>query len=81
MLALGSLGMAGATEDTLQTLRDKHPQGENFPEARQVDADPVTFSQEDVVRGLKRFKKGSAPGLDGERAEHILLVAGNLNNK
>ena len=81
METLGSLGMAAPSPETADILRDKHPPGNNTHIPRDVDTEAVSFTSGDVAKGLKRFKKGSAPGLDGQRAEHIWVAVGNLNSR
>ena len=80
--ALMSQGMAEDTQQTRDTLQGKFPpaqdQQEHQPQEEGMEA--AEFSKEMVAKALKRFKKGSAPGLDGMRAEHLMQAVGNINN-
>ena len=42
----------------------------------------ISFSQSDVVKAIKSFKKGTAPGPDGLRAEHLkVMLKNNVPNR
>ena len=52
-------------------MRDKHPQAtvpELIPPA---DAQPLKLASDQMQKSLRSFKKGSAPGPSGLRAEHL----------
>ncbi len=81
MQALGSLGMAEHTEETVEELKAKHPQGHTQHIPHEVGDSTITFTGEHTGKALQRFKRGSAPGLDGMRAEHLLQTVGNLKKR
>ena len=75
--ALTSAGMADQTRATEEEMRAKHPaatpdHSSTFQPT--TTAAPMTFSQKDVFKAIKSFKKGSAPGPSGLRPEHIKCV-------
>ena len=52
-----------------------HPQGPRvIPRAEEPDAPSLTFDREHVLKCIKSFKSGSAPGPSGLRAEHIKVA-------
>ena len=80
--ALMSHGMAENTEQTREALRNKHPQAQGplEHEPREEGVEAAEVSRESVLKALKRFKRGSAPGLDGMRAEHLTQAVGSTSN-
>lgn len=72
LVSEGSIAQPG--EDTLSSLRNKHPAPSRqlcFPPPPDLDVDPMTFKAEDVVRALNTFHNGSSSGLDGIRPQHL----------
>ena len=87
--ALSSTGMAEQSAETTATLRSKHPgpsQEEDEERARReseretLETPPMQFDRAQVKKGIKSFKRGSAPGLDGCRAEHLQAMVGNMSS-
>lgn len=85
--ALLSEGVWELDEDVMEQLRKKHPQGEGWKKADQVECAPeegevgeaeeehdvrVTFSEKQVEKALRSFPKGTAAGGSGWRAQHLL---------
>ena len=80
--SLGSLGVVEQNDDTYKKLLNKHPQEESTKEfTHTAPSQPITFSIAQVQKGIKSFKRGSAPGLDGMRAEHLIVIASHLNGR
>ena len=73
--ALTSAGLAQQTRATMNAMKDLHPQGPPLlPSDTEPSSPPLRFSQERVLKGIKTFKAGSAPGPDGLRAEHLKVA-------
>ena len=85
--ALVSEGVWELDEEVKEQLRKKHPQGEGWRKAEQVECAceeqemgeaeeeqdvRVTFSEKQVERALRSFPKGTAAGGSGGRAQHWL---------
>ena len=69
--ALGSQGLAEVNEETVNEMKQKHPQAPVPRLAPLPDAQPLKLTTDQIRKSLKSFKKGSAPGLSGLRAEHL----------
>ena len=77
--ALISGGLAETNSSTVRNMQNKHPlpqQPRTFQPA-DLDLQQISFSQSDVVKAIKSFKKGTAPGPDGLRAEHLKVLRKN----
>ena len=74
MKSLRSYGVAPGSPETLQALRDLHPEGpevpwrDSFPDGIEVDVDIVTEM-------LRSFKKGTASGRSGWSVTHLMECA------
>jgi hypothetical protein len=55
-------------------MKKKHPVANPPTFQPSGDSPQLTFSSEQVLRAVKTFRKGSAPGLDGLRAEHLKVA-------
>ena len=73
--SLLSAGMAQNTRANIKEMKDKHPQE---PVADQVqgplpdqDTPQISLTVDQVVNCIKSFRKGTAPGPSGLRAEHL----------
>ena len=64
--------LAPLNEETYQKLQMKHPQGPTIHLPHTNTPDPLEINSKIVVAQLKRFPKGSAPGLSALSAQHIL---------
>ena len=70
--ALTSSGLADHTPATLRVLKDKHPDPLHpMGQPLTTDHAPLTTSQEEVLKGLTRFPRGTAPGPSGLWPEHL----------
>ena len=84
---LRSEGVWKLDKEIKEQLQDKHPQGEGWKKAEQVEGVAeesqmnedegeqefrVTFSERQVEKALKSFPKGTASGGSGGRAQHWL---------
>ena len=77
---LGSLGMAKQDGDAMAKLREKIPTEGPLPprlSGQENDVSPMQITMATLRLALRRFKRGSAPGPDGARLEHIMEVCGN----
>ena len=73
--SLTSAGMAQHTKETLKVMRDKHPSAQPTPIFQPESNTPqMVFSQAQVFKGIKSFRRGSAPGPSGLRAEHLKVA-------
>ena len=73
--ALSSSGLAQHDRATLQTMRDKHPPSPHPSTFQQeTDTPQMTFTASQGVKAINTFRKGSAPGPSGLRAEHLQCV-------
>lgn len=73
-LLTSECSIAPASEETLISLRSKHPSPSrylDFPPEPNLDSPFLTVSVADVQEALSSFHNGSAAGLDGLRPEHI----------
>ena len=72
--ALTSAGLAEQSPATTRVMKEKHPVA-NFPTfQRSGDSPQLSFSSEEVLKAAKSFRKGSAPGPDGLRGEHLKVA-------
>ena len=69
--ALLSCDLAPCNQDTLQIMKNKHPQAPIPTFTPHPSEPPLQLSTQQVVKGIKSFKKGSALGPSGLRAEHL----------
>ena len=69
--ALMSAGLAEHSPETVRIMRDKHPSAPvpTFQPTR--DSQQLQFNGEQVRKAVMSFKRGTAPGPDGIRAEHL----------
>lgn len=65
---LTSYGVAPVNEDTFEKLKEKHPEGEPIDVPRALPP-PVRVTVKNVEDALNSFKKGSATGPSGARAD------------
>ena len=74
--ALSSAGMAPDTRANRFTLQAKHPAAAARPAdpAPTSDFPQLSFSQNEVEKAARKFRRHSAPGIDGIRTEHIQAV-------
>ena len=70
--ALTSRGIDQHSEQAKAEMRAKHPTGRptEIP-AGDIPAPPIRISASQVKKAIKSFKKGTAPGPDGMRPEHL----------
>ena len=77
---IDSLGIAQANKDTLKEMQTKRPQAEHVPNLTpNPNSQPLQLPSSDILKNIKSFKRGSAPGPSGLRPEH-LKVAVNLSS-
>ena len=70
--ALTSAGMAPPTSANLKTMKEKHPEATSAPLIPpNTDLPQISFTQVEVEKAAKKFRKGSAPGPSGLRPEHL----------
>ena len=70
--SLTSAGLARPDRDTTRIMQSKHPQSARATAFRSSQSSPqMAFSQTTVMKATMSFRKGSAPGPDGLRAEHL----------
>jgi hypothetical protein len=73
--ALTSAGLVEQTQTTTAAMLQLHPQGPRvIPRADEPDTPALSFDKEHVLKCIKSFKAGSAPGPSGLRAEHIKVA-------
>ena len=72
--ALMSAGLAEHTRDTIRIMREKHPAAQRPLFQPSSDAVQLSFNAEQVRKAVMSFRKGSAPGPDGLRAEHLKVA-------
>ena len=73
--ALTSAGLAQKSRTTMATMQALHPQGPLVqPSDAELTIPSMRFSGEQVAKGIKTFKAGSAPGPSGLRAEHLKIA-------
>jgi hypothetical protein len=70
--ALTSRGIDQHSEEAKAEMRAKHPTGRptELPDG-DIPAPPIRISPSQVKKAIKSFKKGTAPGPDGMRPEHL----------
>ena len=77
--ALTSAGLVEQNTATTATMLQLHPQGPRvIPRADEPDTPALTFDREHVLKCIKSFKSGSAPGPSGLRAEHIKVAVNKV---
>ena len=69
--ALVSEGIVDSTPKTIAIMKNKHPQAEIPPMEVGEEVEPLKLTAAQVRESIKSFKKGSAPGPSGMRAEHL----------
>ena len=70
--ALTSAGMAPPTPANVKTMKEKHPEARVQPAPLPTTEVPqLSFSQVEVDKAVKKFRRGSAPGPSGLRPEHV----------
>ena len=73
--ALTSAGMAAHTRANIEVMREKHPPAAGAPRPLPTtDIPQLVFNQVEVDKGVKRFRRGSAPGPTGLRPEHLRVA-------
>ena len=73
--ALTSAGMADHSRAAVAEMKSKHPQPSNPPTFQSSTNTPqMRFTQLEVYKAVKSFKKGSAPGPSGLRPEHLKVA-------
>ena len=72
--ALTSAGLADHTPATIRAMRDKHPTAQPSTFQSSDTSPQLAFTAKQVQRAIKSFRKGSAPGPDGLRAEHLKVA-------
>ena len=73
--ALTSAGMASDTRATREAMKAKHPPARGEPQpAPTTDYPQISFSQEEVEKAARKFRRGSAPGPSGMRPEHLTVI-------
>ena len=70
--ALVSRGIDQNSAEAKSEMRRKHPAGNvtEIPEG-DIPAPPIRISPTQVKKAIRSFKKGTAPGPDGMRPEHL----------
>ena len=69
------MGLADHTPATIRAMQDKHPPAQhpnNFQPSKETVQ--MVFTAEHVRKAIKSFRKGSAPGPDGLRLEHLKVA-------
>ena len=69
--SLSSAGLAQPSNEVLAEMLAKHPFSTHLSLPEDVPPPPIQFSSEEVVRALKSFPSGSAPGPSSLRANHL----------
>ena len=72
--ALVSEGIVDSNPETIAIMKAKHPQAEIQPMEVGENVEPLKLSASQVRESIKSFKKGSAPGPSGMRAEHLKVA-------
>ncbi|XP_047989335.1 uncharacterized protein LOC125228717 [Leguminivora glycinivorella] len=73
-LLLSDSSLAPTNEETVTSLREKHPAPSRplvVPPAPEVPVDPITVTVPEVKEAIAGFYNGSAAGLDGLRPQHL----------
>ena len=74
-----SAGIAALSPTIVEEMKAKHPQAPVPPLVPTEEVAPLSLSSDQVLRGIMSFKRGSAPGPSGLRAEHLkVAVKGGL---
>ena len=74
--SLLSAGLAEHNPSTIRDMQAKHPPAAH-PSQFQSEADntpQLSFTKEQVSKAINSFRRGSAPGPDGLRAEHLKVA-------
>ena len=66
-----SAGLAEHTPETVRIMREKHPSAPVPTFQPTGDCQQLQFTGEQVRKAVLSFKRGTAPGPDGIRAEHL----------
>ena len=66
-----SAGLAEHTPETVRIMREKHPPATALNLQPPRESQQLQFTREQVRKATLSFKRGTAPGPDGIRAEHI----------
>ena len=69
--ALTSDGLAQASAEVYTEMLAKHPQANSPPTSTAPAPPPVQVAEVDVIKALKSFPNGSAPGPSSFRANHF----------
>ena len=73
--ALTSAGMAPPNRANFEEMKEKHPEAQGPPLIPPTtDLPQISFSQAEVEKAARRFRRGSAPGPSGLRPEHLLVT-------
>ena len=74
--ALTSAGMASHSSANIQVMREKHPPAvaRDPTPLPATDLPQLTFTQLEVDKSVKKFRRGSAPGPTGLRPEHLRVA-------
>ena len=74
--ALHSDGIAAPSHQVFQQLLEKHPDGPDMDYlSLPIDLEqPAAISEEELCASLSSFKKSSAPGRSGLRADHLMQL-------
>ena len=66
-----SAGLAEQTRENVNIMREKHPAAPRSSFQPSSDTQQLSFNAEQVRKAVMSFRKGTAPGPDGFRAEHL----------
>ena len=71
--SLVSTGLAQHTQHNAREMQAKHPPAAHPPtfQPQHADTPQMSFTSDQVMKGILSFRKGSAPGPSGLRAEHL----------
>ena len=69
--SLTSAGIAGVTEDIVTKMIEKHPAASPPSVPSDPTPPPVEVTNSDVIKALRSFPTGTAPGPSGLRAIHL----------
>ena len=71
--ALSSQGLHELSPAVVASLESKHPQNQPpFPCEQNYPSSPPSFSPEEILKALRGFPKGTAPGGSAMRVSHLL---------
>jgi hypothetical protein len=74
-----SEGVAEITPEVILEMKAKHPEAEGLPKKPEEPLPAAVLIDGDVViKQLKSFPKGTAPGADGLRVEHLKNMLVNV---